>query len=193
MHARILPHGCRLLVRGARQQQFAADRLQHRSHLTMTASSDGQIAFSMPRQQTRVRPRTALMNRYRANDANLGRLTPAGLTWATLLVPLMQVFGHQQCFQLVRGRMRTASWIVMTKRCQFASFGPSCFSRQAMALGNHSVSNCVRTWSLNAHVPASAAKSSLRLRPPRCWAMTACCGAQYPRRSSSKPALSAGI
>ena len=75
------------------------------------------------------------MNRYRASDANLGRLTPFGLTWATFLVPLMQAFGHQRRFQLVRGRMRTASWIVMTKRCQFASFGQSCFSRQAMALG----------------------------------------------------------
>ena len=63
------------------------------------------------------------MNRYRANVANLGGLTPFGLTWATLLGSLMQAFGHQQCFQLVRGRMRTASWIVMTKRCQFASFG----------------------------------------------------------------------
>ena len=59
----------------------------------------------MPRQQTRVHLRTALMNRYPANDANLGRLTPFGLTWATLLGSLMQVFGHQRRFQLVRGRI----------------------------------------------------------------------------------------
>ena len=79
------------------------------------------------------------------------------------------------------------------EKSQFASFGESCFSRQAIALGDHPVSNCVRTWSLNKHVPASAAKSSLRLRPPRRLAMTACCGAQYPRQSSSTPALSAEL